>query len=82
MRNLRREVHSITAGDLVLHANEEFGWATLCDLFGEETARRRVDQLLRTAGAGVPKDGFDEETLTALRLAEGYAIGRRRDDLG
>jgi energy-coupling factor transporter ATP-binding protein EcfA2 len=81
VRSLRREVHSLTAGDLVSRANEEFGWSTLCDLFGEETARRRVDQLMRSAGSGTPDGGPDEETLAALRLAEDYAVGRRREDL-
>ena len=80
VRSLRRQTHSVTAGDLVSRANEEFGWSTLCDLFGEENARRRVGQLLRAEGAGSPDGGLDEETLAALRLAEDYAVGRRHED--
>ncbi len=82
VRRLRRVVHSITAGDLVSRADEEFGWATLCDLFGEQTGRRRVNQLLRAAGSGAPGDEFNEETLAALRLAEEYAVGQRQDRRG
>lgn len=82
VRSLRQEVHSITAGDLVSRANEEFGWSTLCDLFGEENARRRVDQLLRAERAGAPDGGLDEEALAGLRLAEDYAVGRRQEDRG
>lgn len=80
VRSLRRETHSVTAGDLVSRANEEFGWSTLCDLFGEENTRRRVDQLLRAEGASAQDGGLDERTLAALRLAEDYAVGRRRED--
>lgn len=80
VRGLRREVHSVTAGDFISRAEEEFEWSTLCDLFGEETARRRVDRLARAAGSGQPDGGTDEETLAALHLAEDYAVGRRRDE--
>ena len=82
VRGLRREVHSVTAGDFISRAEEEFGWSTLCDLFGAETARRRVDRLTRAAGSGQPNGGIDEETLAALRLAEDYAVGRRQDRRG
>ncbi|HVF02994.1 MAG TPA: P-loop NTPase fold protein [Rubrobacteraceae bacterium] len=77
VRRLRRETHSVTAGDFVSRANEEFDWSTLGDLFGEETARRRVDELSRSVGSRASGDGFDEQTLAALRLAEDYATGRR-----
>jgi energy-coupling factor transporter ATP-binding protein EcfA2 len=80
VRSLRREVHSVTAGDLVSRAEEEFAWSTLCDLFGEETARRRVHQLMRVAESGTSDAGPDDKTLSALRLAEDYAVGRRRDE--
>jgi energy-coupling factor transporter ATP-binding protein EcfA2 len=82
VRRLRREVHSITAGDLVSRAEEEFKWATLCDLFGEERARSRVTQLLRTAGSGTSAAEIDAETIATLRLAEDYAVGRRQDRRG
>lgn len=81
VRNLRRVVHSATAGDRITRAEEEFGWSTLCELFGEETARRRVDRLMR-AGSGTPDGAMDQETLAALRLAEDYAVGRRQDRRG
>ena len=80
VRKLRETVHSITAGDLVSRVEDEFGWSTLCDLFGEEVARRRVDQLSRSAGSGASDNGFDEETMAALSLAEEYALGRRQED--
>jgi predicted KAP-like P-loop ATPase len=82
VRSLQREVHSITLGDLVSRANEEFRWSTLCGLFGEEAARRRVDQLTKLVGSAVAEVRFDEETLAALRLAEDYAVGRRQDEPG
>lgn len=80
VRKLRKKVHSITAGDLVSRAREEFGWSTLCDLFGEDVARRRVDQLYRSAVSGASDGGFDEETMAALSLAEEYALGQRQED--
>ena len=77
VHRLRRVEHSITAGDLISRPNERFGWSTLCDLFGEDTACRRVAQLFRDAVSRAPGDEFDEETLAVLRLAEEYAKGRR-----
>lgn len=79
VRSLRRETHSIAAGDFVSRANEKFAWSTLCDLFGEENARRRIDQLL---GSVDPRfvDEPDEDTLAALHLAKDYAVGHRRDE--
>lgn len=79
VRSLRRETHSITAGDFVSRANEKFAWSTLRDLFGEENAQRRIDQLLRSIDSRSVDDP-DDGTLTALRLAKDYAVGHRQDE--
>jgi hypothetical protein len=77
LRGLRREVHSSSIGDRVSRTDHDFGWEALCNLFGEETARRRVSQLARAVGSGATEGGLDDETQAALRLAKDYAVGRR-----
>lgn len=76
-RKLRREIRLAAAGALASRVAEEFGWTTLCDLFGEEDARRRVNQLVRAADSGAMDGQLDDESLAALRVAQEYAAGSR-----
>jgi hypothetical protein len=77
LRSSLRESHSFTQGEVVSRVGHELMWDALCDLFGENVVKRRVEELARARdGGGV---SLDERTSLALDTARRYVAGWRPD---
>lgn len=77
LRGSLTESHSATIGDGIARVEHALAWETMCDLFGEEVVKHRVEELARSHdGGGL---SLDERTNLALDTAERYAAGWRPD---
>ncbi len=77
LRSSLKESHSFTQGEVVSRAKHELMWDAMCDLFGEDVVKRRVEEFARARhGGGV---SLDERTSLALDTARRYVAGWRPD---
>ncbi len=77
LRSSLKESHSFTQGEVVSRVDHELMWDAMCDLFGEDVVKRRVEELARAChGGGVY---LDERTSLALDTARRYVAGWRPD---
>lgn len=77
LRSSLKESHSFTQGEVVSRTEHELMWDAMCDLFGEDVVKRRVEELARARGGGGAS--LDERTNLALDTARRYAAGWRPD---
>lgn len=77
VRSSLKESHSFTQGDVVSRVEHELTWDAMCDLFGEDVVKRRVEELARARDGG--RVSLDERTSLALDTARRYVAGRRPD---
>jgi hypothetical protein len=77
LRSSLRESHSATIGDVVAHVEHALAWDAMCELFGEDAVKRRVEELARSRDGG--RISPDQRTNLALDTAKRYAAGWRPD---
>jgi predicted KAP-like P-loop ATPase len=77
LRSSLKESHSFTQGEVVSRVEHELMWDAMCDLFGEDVVKRRVEELVRARDGGTVS--LDERTSLALDTARRYVGGWRPD---
>ena len=77
LRSSLKETHSFTQGEVVSRVEHELMWDVMCDLFGEDVVKRRVEELARARDGG--RLSLDERTSLALDTARRYVAGWRPD---
>jgi hypothetical protein len=77
LRSPLKESHSFTQGVAVSRVEHELAWDTLCQLFGEDVVKSRIEELARARDRG--EISPDERANLALDVARHYAAGWRPD---
>ncbi len=73
LRGSLKESHSFTQGEVVSRVEHELMWDAMCDLFGEDVVKCRVEELAKARDEGGVSS--DERTSLALDTARRYVAG-------